>query len=220
MIETDTISIPNDRFSRIPPEAFRVDEVRGDDHGSVVQLITGYSPGRPGTGFIDVKRISHQSFRARVALREVQAKTVTRWIRLPATASDDVSKATFATNEGWQDWRDLFKKLDGLSLLTDGWNGYNAIAPAAAAISNARHFLKVLQSKSIVPQRLAPSAVGGVAITSRRHDRKVVVEFFNNGLISGLFADDAAETLDTKKISNTSVDFDGLVSDIQDYLNG
>lgn len=114
----------------------------------------------------------------------------------------------------------LLEKLESLSALRDGWNGYSAPAPAAGAIESAKLFGHVMDECGHTPTRVAASAVGGVAITERRDSRKVFVEFFNNGLISALFTDDATETMHTQAVAKSAAAFQDLVADIEDYLNG
>jgi hypothetical protein len=81
--------------------------------------------------------------------------------------------------------------LQAVGDLKPGWNGHAAPAPAADAVRDTRLFLAALAQEGLEPTRLAPSAVGGVAVTRREGDRKVLVEFLNNGRVHALFADDA-----------------------------
>ncbi len=62
-------------------------------------------------------------------------------------------------------WTRLFEKLESCRILKDGWNGYSAAAPNDLSIQNAHLFLQVMQLEGIEPTRVAPSAMGGIAIT-------------------------------------------------------
>ena len=64
-------------------------------------------------------------------------------------------------------------KLVQLRHLQDGWNGYAAPAPSERAIDTANSFIDILVRAKYEPKRLAPSAVGGVAVTQRSGNRKV-----------------------------------------------
>jgi len=114
----------------------------------------------------------------------------------------------------------LFSKLDELSSLTEGWNGYSVPAPVAEPINSEREFLNSMREHNHVPTRVAASAVGGVGITCRFRRRKAYVEFLNNGLISALFADDVNHIMYTQPVENSQDAFHNLVSDIEDYLHG
>lgn len=116
-------------------------------------------------------------------------------------------------------WWEMKTKLESFADLSDGWNGYSAPAPNSISIDHAMHFLLTMQVNSCEPTRLAPSAVGGVSITRRVRERKVYVEFLNNGLISALFVDDAARTMKTSRLELSS-DFNDAIAEIEEYLCG
>src|SRR6185437_5938648 len=73
------------------------------------------------------------------------------------------------------------KKLDAMSALQRGWNGYDAEPPSALAIATARNYLGHLSAEQLSPTRVAPSVVGGVGVTCRKADHRVYVEFYNDG---------------------------------------
>src|SRR5690242_7316015 len=87
-----------------------------------------------------------------------------------------------------REWEAWFAKLESCRSLTDGWNGYSAAAPALTAIENAAAFLKAMQQAGCEPTRVAPSAMGGVAITRWNDSRKVLVELYNDGRTFALFS--------------------------------
>lgn len=116
-------------------------------------------------------------------------------------------------------WDELFKKLEQYRGYVDGWNGYDAPAPNQAAVDVARMFLSVMRDNWAIPTRVAPTAVGGIAITRRSGEKKVVVEFYNNGLISALFADDAQQTMSTRRITSDWRELENLTSDMREYLS-
>ena len=69
--------------------------------------------------------------------------------------------------------------------LTDNWNGYGAPAPSADAIRAAKRLIRSAADPR--PTRVAPSAMGGIAVEFAVADREVVAEFFNSGAAHALF---------------------------------
>jgi hypothetical protein len=81
-------------------------------------------------------------------------------------------------------------KLDSLTELTAGWDGYKAEPPSAAVVAAAKHFLA---SNDLSPSRLAPSVVGGVGITFKHGGRKAYLELTNAGAVSLLLSDGVSD---------------------------
>ena len=79
------------------------------------------------------------------------------------------------------------EKLHGFARLETGWNGSNAEAPSALAITTAEQFLN--SCPNWPPARIEPSAMGGVGITYRTGERRVYVEVYNDARIHALFSD-------------------------------
>jgi hypothetical protein len=109
-------------------------------------------------------------------------------------------------------------KLVQLRHLRDGWNGYAAPAPSERAINTANSFVVTLLRAKYEPKRLAPSAVGGVGITQRSGNKKVYVEFFNDGKVFALFSDGHSEPI-SKEIVPGFQSFKALVKEMQEYLD-
>ena len=109
-------------------------------------------------------------------------------------------------------------KIASMTQLKAGWNGYHAPPPSAKAIGMAENFLDLLLGIDIKPSRLAPSAVGGVGITRRKNDRRVYVEFFNNGRIFALFSDGVTDPISTE-IPPGRLGFLKLIGDMGAYLD-
>lgn len=115
-------------------------------------------------------------------------------------------------------WNEAFSRLEDLSRLDDGWNSFAASRPSYEALSNAREFLNVLLAAELVPNRVRPSSIGGVGITFRRGDRKVYVEFLNNGQTHVLFSDGVGEPV-VREIGGSYFDYLTLISETRNYLN-
>ena len=101
-----------------------------------------------------------------------------------------------------------------------GWNGYAASPPNVKAVCSASTAFIVLQALQRLPDRLAPSAVGGVGITYRNGMRKAYLECYNSGQVVLLLSDAEAEQVTTHKINPTQEGFSQLPSKIKDYLDG
>lgn len=80
------------------------------------------------------------------------------------------------------DFTPLLKQLDQLKGLAAGWDGYDAPTPSADALGAARTLLHQMQNELLRPQRISPSAEGGVAFTfAATNDRRAQIELLNSG---------------------------------------
>lgn len=118
------------------------------------------------------------------------------------------------------DFAGLERQLDSLASLNAGWDGYDADAPSASVINEARKVLRSLQNELARPDKVGPSAEGGVAITFRSSGgRRVQIEILNNG-------ERFAHLYDLQGNSNThewleeEIDdnFEGLLGPVRAYL--
>ena len=104
-----------------------------------------------------------------------------------------------------------------MQTLQAGWNGYEAEPPSELALETARRFIAVLESESLPPTRVAPSVVGGVGITRKVGERRVYVEFYNDGSVHSLFAE--GEEAETAAVAPTSEGFLAIASRMRAYLD-
>ena len=74
---------------------------------------------------------------------------------------------------------EIVAKLQAASRLEKGWDSYKADPPSQLAIANAGIFLGLCGD--FLPDRVAPSVMGGIGVTFRRPGKKVYVEFYNYG---------------------------------------
>ncbi len=114
-------------------------------------------------------------------------------------------------------WGDIF---DRMSRLRDGWNSYSAPAPTPVAIGNAKKLLTQASVGRMIPQRLEPSAMGGVGVTFAAGSREVVVEFYNAGNAHALFSDNETERLDTAPVATSFDGYNRLLEEVRRYLYG
>ena len=110
----------------------------------------------------------------------------------------------------------LLEQLLDFLRLPQGWNGYDASPPNHDAVATATAALIALQELPWPPDRVAPSAVGGVGITYRRGSRKAYVECYNSGQAVLLLSNADAEQLQTRAVNPTIEGFSLLPSMIRE----
>jgi hypothetical protein len=118
------------------------------------------------------------------------------------------------------DWEVWYKKLASCKSLRDGWNGYTAPVPSEQASSLAKCFLDAMQASGVLPTRVAPSGMGGVAVTRKIGMRKVLVELYNDGRVFALFSDRATEDLPVEEVKSDPGSFAAFITKMRDYLDG
>ncbi|HYV38924.1 MAG TPA: hypothetical protein VE988_24785 [Gemmataceae bacterium] len=111
-------------------------------------------------------------------------------------------------------------KLDSYASLPFGWNSYQAPAPSAVAIRNAKALVISTIADSVVPERVEPSAMGGVGITFANDHREAVIEFYNDGTAHALLSDDASGEMQTQPVSPTPDGYVRLINSVRKYLHG
>lgn len=216
---TDTSTLPFEFSADLPDELLFAPKVSlGEEYGDMVD------EGRLETEPIDPGKLPIKQMRITHKLSELQKEAA--FLALAAdyfelTGQDIPSGPLFRDLRIRisPDWNNLFQKIDTISDLEEGWNGYCSPAPDENAAQSAKRFLEVMKANDFAPTRIAASVVGGVGITCRSRVRKVYVEFFNNGEISALFADDKSQVMYTQRISDDLFEYDELTSQIKDYLN-
>lgn len=129
---------------------------------------------------------------------------------------EDISKGSESASRPWSDWE---AELNRMESLKQGWNGYEAPAPTTAAIGAARHYLRTVCREGFEPNRVEPSVMGGVGITHRHGNRKVYLEFYNDGTVHSLFSDRSGK-MKTMPVPATGDAFQRLTATAKDYLDG
>lgn len=114
---------------------------------------------------------------------------------------------------------ELMLRLEEMRALRDNWNSYSAPAPTAAAIENAKLLVAAARTDGTIPERVEPSAMGGVGVTFARGDREAVVEFYNDGTAHALFADNKTEEMDTRPVTPTAAGFTAFLVEVRTYLH-
>ncbi len=115
-------------------------------------------------------------------------------------------------------WSSCLGRLESFQSLRLGWDGYSAPSPSAEAVGYARSFLNYLRQEAFLPDRLAPSVVGGVGFTFREGNRKAYVEFSNKGTAHVLFSDGETDPK-VEKFDSGDAGFRQSVRKIKMYLH-
>jgi len=109
------------------------------------------------------------------------------------------------------------EKLRLMRQLHTGWNGYDAEPPSELALANAEQLLEAMEREQFPPTRVAPSVVGGVGITRRNGEKRVYVEFYNDGRVHSLLAE--KEEAATAAIEVSTRGFTDFIHRARGYLN-
>jgi hypothetical protein len=80
-------------------------------------------------------------------------------------------------------------ELEALRDLVPGWNGYRAEPPGPLALTAARQALESLSILASLPERVIPSAEGGIALVFSTDPLYTALEIFNDGEILASFSD-------------------------------
>lgn len=110
--------------------------------------------------------------------------------------------------------------LQKLENLEDEWNGYSASAPKTIAIQNANSLLTEALFAGIIPERIEPSAMGGVGVTFEAGSREVAVEFYNTGSAHALFANNETEEMSTERVPTDSDAYKVFLEKVRQHLYG
>jgi hypothetical protein len=78
---------------------------------------------------------------------------------------------------------DLCSSLYRYSFLQDNWDSYGAEKPSPRATAATARFLARLHSELFMPNRLIPSAEGGIAVYFRAGTKTSYLEYRNSGEI-------------------------------------
>jgi hypothetical protein len=115
---------------------------------------------------------------------------------------------------------DLIERASELGRLQKGWNSYSAPAPNSIAIDKAKTLLTLAFHADIIPERIEPSAMGGVGVTFTAGSREVTVEFYNAGNTHALFSNSETEALDTMPVALGVEGYKSFLQQVHQYLYG
>lgn len=98
-------------------------------------------------------------------------------------SSDWLSRVTASSEQ----FAPLFNGLDQIRLATEQWKRTSP-APSEEALTEARALLGRLQANNLVPQRIMPSADGGIGICFDNGEKYADFECTNDGRITGIIS--------------------------------
>jgi hypothetical protein len=116
-----------------------------------------------------------------------------------------------------KEYQDLAESLDACANLTDNWNSYEAEKPSPAAIKGVARFLRRLRAELFMPNRVIPSAEGGVAIYFARGNKTAYLEYRNSGEMILAMYDNLGDPM-VVELTESDADESRAFSDIRDYL--
>jgi hypothetical protein len=143
-------------------------------------------------------------------------------VRVIDASSHAVAKAAWNLmivphpRSGFRKW---FAKLESLTRLKEGWDSYSAPAPRQESIDAAGSYLSVLELLGWEPTRVEASVMGGVGVTHRQGDRKVYIEFYNDGRVHALLSDRTPK-METCPVGSDVASYYRFVTKAREYLNG
>jgi hypothetical protein len=137
----------------------------------------------------------------RLSLEQAEIEASLARSRYLSSRMEAVYKVENKLNEFWQ--------------LEADWNSYGAKPPHRNAMDNALQFSGRSIDFGIHPDRIEPSAEGGVAIAFLRGDRRAIAEFLNDGSSDLLLYDKQGNLRETAAASAT---LDVMIEEIREYL--
>lgn len=97
---------------------------------------------------------------------------------------DSVGNSKYIVDKAFDAFfKNSYQKLDDMDELEISWDTYGAEPPNKISIDNAKIILKKLYSEYIKPDRITPSAEGGIAISFINDNYYADFECFNDGEI-------------------------------------
>jgi hypothetical protein len=75
----------------------------------------------------------------------------------------------------------LEDRLRAIATLKEGWDSYDAPAPAPKTVENAKQMIEKLRLGELLPETVTPSMEGGVSIYFSQGKQKAFIEFLNEG---------------------------------------
>ena len=141
------------------------------------------------------------------------------WIRQERGRINDVilQRRDAASTSGWDKW---FQKVEEALHLEKGWNGDDAPAPELVSAVQSTRLLDAMRRADYPPTRIAASAMGGIAITRKVGNKKVLVEFYNDGRAYFLFSDRGSGSMDVKPLLPDQASLTRFIASMRDFLNG
>jgi hypothetical protein len=114
-------------------------------------------------------------------------------------------------------FRPLFQQLEKIADTSQRWTRRETDIPAAVAIDNARAVLSRLQARNVRPQRIIPTAEGGIGIIFETRTRYADFEFANSGAATRVFSDKRGN-VEAKAIDLSFEGQNATITDVNEFL--
>jgi hypothetical protein len=114
-------------------------------------------------------------------------------------------------------FQELRSSLNACATLADNWDSYGAAKPARHSIEATDRFLQKLFAALFVPNRVIPSAEGGVAVYFNSDNRTAYVEYRNSKEAILAMFDDYSDPI-IVELTEDDADESRAVSLIRNYI--
>jgi hypothetical protein len=114
-------------------------------------------------------------------------------------------------------YQDLCESLDSCSNLAANWNSYDAERPSPTTIKAVARFLRKLRTELFMPNRVIPSAEGGIAVYFTRGDKTAYLEYRNSGESILAMYDNLGDPL-VVELTESDADESRAITEIREYV--
>jgi hypothetical protein len=116
-------------------------------------------------------------------------------------------------------YQELRSSLDACAALRDNWDSYGAARPSRHSIEATDRFLKRLFAELFMPNRVIPSAEGGMAVYFSSGNKTAYVEHRNSQEVILAMFDDHSDPI-IIELTESDADESRALSLIRTYITG
>jgi len=114
-------------------------------------------------------------------------------------------------------YQELRSSLDACAALADNWDSYGAPKPAKHTIDAADRFLQRLFGELLMPNRVIPSAEGGIAVYFNSDEKTAYLEYRNSKEVILAMFNNQNEPI-IIELTENDADESRALSDIRNYI--
>lgn len=116
-------------------------------------------------------------------------------------------------------YQELCSSIDTYTSLADNWDTYGAEKPSPHSIEATYRFLQKLFAELLVPNRVIPSAEGGMAVYFNSDNRTAYLEYRNSREVILAMFDDHSDPI-IVELTENDADESRALSLIRSYITG
>jgi hypothetical protein len=116
-------------------------------------------------------------------------------------------------------YQEMRSSLDAYATLPDNWDSYGAAKPARHCIEATDRFLERLFAELFMPNRVIPSAEGGMAVYFNSDKKTAYVEYRNSREVILAMFDDHSDPI-IIELTESDADESRALSLIRSYITG